>query len=82
MPVKSYLVFPKDGQKEPLTVELNDLDWCEATPAENKDVLVLVTDTANEKEEENCLNQLNNIQSIKHYTLVSGFEENQNNSPL
>lgn len=76
MPVKSYLVFPKDGEKAKLSARLSDFDWCEVVPAANKDVLVLVTDTTDEKEEEKCLNLLGEIQEIKHYTLVSGFEEN------
>ncbi|MEO9806017.1 MAG: hypothetical protein ABJF04_22350 [Reichenbachiella sp.] len=80
MPVKSYLVFPKEGEKNNLVDKLNQLDWCEVLPAQNKDVLVLVTDTLDESDEDNCLNQLNEIQEIKHYTLVSGFEENENHT--
>lgn len=79
MPVKSYLVFPKNGEKARLAARLQEFAWCEVMPAANKEVLVLVTDTADEKEEEKCLNELSEIQEIKHYTLVSGFEENENN---
>jgi len=76
MPVKSYLVFPNEGKKDNLVDQLRQFDWCEVMPAENKDLLVLVTDTSDENEEEKCLSQLNELNTIKHYTLVSGFEEN------
>jgi len=76
MPVKSYLVFPHIGKKKALSDILVDMSWCEILPAENEELIVLVTDTENEKEEEKCLNSLNAIPELDHYTLVSGFEEN------
>lgn len=78
MPIKSYLVFPHAGKKEGLVEILNQLDWCEVLPAENKDLLVLVTDTANDQEEEVCMSKISEIPELEHYTLVSGFEEKDN----
>ena len=40
------------GKKEELMKALISLNQCEVVPAENQDVLALVTDTPNEKEEE------------------------------
>lgn len=77
MPVKSYLVFPHKGQKNKLSDELSRLSWCEVMPAENKDLLVLVTDTKDEQEEEKCISRINEIPDLEHYTLVSGFEESK-----
>lgn len=78
MPIKSYLVFPHKGKKEGLTATLNQLTWCEVLPAKNKELLVLVTDTKNEQDEDNCLARINAIPELEHYTLVSGFNESDN----
>ena len=48
MPVFSYLAHPKRGAKEQLLKDLASLDYCETTPAENEEVLILVTDTPGE----------------------------------
>ncbi|MEO9967134.1 MAG: hypothetical protein ABJF11_15145 [Reichenbachiella sp.] len=74
MPIKSYLVFPHAGEKSKLTEKLSELKWCEVMPAENKELLVLVTDTTDEADEENCLKKINALTELEHYTLVSGFE--------
>ncbi|MDH5475175.1 MAG: hypothetical protein OEX22_05740 [Cyclobacteriaceae bacterium] len=79
MPIKSYLVFPHVGKKEILIETLGDLNWCEILPSENKELIVLVTDTKNENEEEKCFKIINTIPALDHLTLVSGFEENANN---
>ncbi|MDN5202305.1 hypothetical protein QQ008_13045 [Fulvivirgaceae bacterium BMA10] len=75
MPIKSYIAFPAKGQRSVLSKELNKLPWCEAIPAENKDVLVLVTDTKDQKEEDLFQEKLNKIKSLDHLTLVSGFND-------
>lgn len=77
MPVKSYLVFPHEGQKECLSEKLCALSWCEVMPAENEDLLVMVTDTKSERDEEDCIAKINEIEELEHYTLVSGFEESK-----
>jgi hypothetical protein len=48
MPVFSYLAYPVAGAKEALLSELAALDYCEATPADNQEILILVTDTPDE----------------------------------
>ena len=78
MPVKSYIVFPHEGKKQELSKALSKLRWCEVLPAENEQLLVMVTDTSSDKEEEECLTQIQQIAELDHYTLVSGFEEQSN----
>ena len=51
MPVFSYLAYPKRGAKKQLFKDLATLDYCEATPAENEEILILVTDTPDEDQE-------------------------------
>ena len=51
MPVFSYLAYPVPGAKKELLNDLAALDYCEATPADNQDILVLLTDTPDENKE-------------------------------
>ena len=66
------------GKKEELVKALTDLNQCEVVPAENQDVLALVTDTPNEKEEEILKEKIEAINSLKLLSLVSGFNTPQN----
>lgn len=78
MPIKSYLAFPFDDQKELLKTELEKFDECQAIEAENKDLLVVITETSDEKEDEVLLSKIRNIEFLKHISLVSGFQDTEN----
>jgi len=78
MPIKSYIAHAMKGKKEELMKALTDLNQCEVVPAENQDVLALVTDTPNEKEEEILKEKIEAINSLKLLSLVSGFNTPQN----
>jgi hypothetical protein len=58
MPVFSYLAYPEQGAKEKLLKDLLALDYCEVTPAENKDILILLTDTPDDDKEKQLQKQL------------------------
>ncbi|WP_103866481.1 hypothetical protein [Aquimarina sp. I32.4] len=73
MPIKSYLVHPHRGRKKELIKALSVIDQCQIVPAENKDLIVLVTDTETGKEEENLKEKLEAIESLKLLAMVSGF---------
>ncbi|MDH5588518.1 MAG: hypothetical protein OEZ65_00585 [Gemmatimonadota bacterium] len=45
MPLCSYVVIPRFGQKEKLGAALSSMEGCEVLPAANADLLLLVTDT-------------------------------------
>ncbi|UTW63918.1 hypothetical protein KFE98_07210 [bacterium SCSIO 12741] len=75
MPVKSYLAIPAAGGKDKLLQELNNMKECDASPADNKDVVVLLTETENETEEKALQQKLEEMDSIKLLTLVSAFSE-------
>ncbi len=77
MPVKSYLAQAFEGKKEALVQTLSGLPSCEYYPAENEDLVVLVTDTSDEAEEKILQDILNEIPELKHLSLVSGFMSNQ-----
>lgn len=79
MPIKSYLAHPHIGQKEALIQGLSALKNCEVIPAENKDVLVVVTETKDETEDKNLKEKIETIASLKLLALVSGFNTPKNN---
>lgn len=74
MPIKSYILHFEEGKKDILLAELHNLENCEVIPAQNHDVVVLVTDTSTEELDNNLYNQLLEIQGLKHLSLVSGFD--------
>ena len=67
MPVFSYLAYPKQGSKQDLLNDLSAIDYCEATPADNQNILILITDTPDEETEkalQKKLKQLNSLESL------------------
>lgn len=73
MPIKSYLAHPYQGKKSDLIKDISRLTQCEVIPAENKDILVIVTETDTKAEEEDLQQQLEKIPSLKLLAMVSGF---------
>ncbi len=67
MPVFSYLAYPEENKKKQLINELNSLEYCDVSPADNKDVIILITD-APDAETDKALQQtiqaLDSLQSI------------------
>lgn len=78
MPVTSYLVHPHPNQKDDLIKALGTFSQCEIVPAENEDVVVLVTDTPNKVEDEKLVKQLESIKSLKFLAMVSAFNTPEN----
>ena len=82
VPVFSYLAYPEQGAKEQLLKDLAALDYCEVTPAENEEILILVTDTPDEeKEKELQKHQLNlllkhQVKYLSKEVLILELEEN------
>ncbi len=72
MPVFSYLAYPKRGAKEQLLKDLAALDYCEATPADNQEILILVTDTPDETEEKALHNKLKRLKSLESLGMTFG----------
>lgn len=67
MPVFSYLAYPKLGAKQDLLNDLTALEHCEVTPADNQNILILITDTPDEETEkalQKKLKQLNSLESL------------------
>ncbi|MEI6865400.1 hypothetical protein [Flavicella sp.] len=73
MPIKSYLAHPQEGKKSELMQTLTSLNYCNVISAENKDLLILITDTESNSQEDDLQEKLNKIKNIKLLALVSGF---------
>ena len=70
MPISSYLAWPNNQRKSILISKLNKFSQCEAVASTNEEVVILITDTKNEQEEEKLQEQLRNIDSLGNLTLV------------
>lgn len=77
MPIFSYLAIPTRGSTKKLYTELSALEFCQVIPAENQDVLVLVTDTPDDASEKHLQKALKNLQSLQSLSLTFGYDENE-----
>ena len=72
MPVFSYLAYPKQGAKAQLVKDLSALDYCEVTPADNEEILILVTDTPDDDQEKALKNKLKKLNSLESLGMTFG----------
>lgn len=79
MPIKSYLAHPHDSRKDELIKAISEIDQCEVVPAQNKDILVVITETEDKREEEILKEKLDAISSLKLLAMVSGFNTPKTN---
>ena len=75
MPVFSYLAYPVPGAKEELLDDLAALDYCEATPADNQEILILVTDTPDENKEKELQIKLKKLKSLESLGMTFGHTD-------
>ena len=75
MPVFSYLAYPIPGAKQQLINDLAALDYCEVTPADNEEILILVTDTPDENREQELQKKLKQIKSLKSLGMTFGHTD-------
>jgi nitrate reductase NapAB chaperone NapD len=73
MAICSYLVIPREGAGAALAQRLAALPGCDVARAENRDVLVLVTDTAGPEEEATLRGRIAALPEV--HTLVLTFGE-------
>ena len=75
MPVFSYLAYPVRGAKEELLNDLAALDHCEVMPAENEEVLILVTDTPDEEKEKALQKNLRKLKALQSLGMTFGHTD-------
>ncbi len=72
MPVFSYLAYPEQGAKEQLLKDLSELRYCEITPAQNEELLILLTDTPDEDSEQQLQKKLKALDSLQSLGMTFG----------
>lgn len=77
MPIFSYIAIPHRGAKEQLCEELIALEYCQVVPADNQEVVVLMTDTPDEREEKVLQQSLKNVVSLQSLSLAFGYDEKE-----
>jgi nitrate reductase NapAB chaperone NapD len=70
MPIVSYLAYSNLGQRQALARRLGALSECSVFPAENQDVVVLITDTPDAKSEEKLRQRLRKIEELACLAMV------------
>jgi nitrate reductase NapAB chaperone NapD len=75
MPVFSYVAYPVQGAKEELLNDLAALDHCEVMPAENEEILILVTDTPDEEKEKELQKKLKDLKSLQSLGMTFGHTD-------
>lgn len=77
MPVFSYLAIPVRGATDTLRTELSSMPCCDVISAENRDVLVLVTDTPDEETEKELQAALKSLSSLQSLSMTFGHNDEQ-----
>ena len=75
MPVLSYIAIPASGAKNDLLQSLNAIQFCEAFPADNQDILILVTDTPNDKTEKELQAQFKDMENLQSLSMTFGYND-------
>lgn len=75
MPVFSYLAIPTEGEKETLCAALEATDYCEVIPAENQDVIVLITDTPDKETDIRLQAQLKQLSCLQSLSMTYGHAD-------
>ena len=75
MPIFSYLALPKEGARDLLCAELSNLEFCQVIPADNKEIVVLVTDTPDDENERSLQKKLKGLDSLQSLSLAFGYDE-------
>jgi nitrate reductase NapAB chaperone NapD len=77
MPVCSYVVIPEPGATQAVQERLASLPGCETVRAENREVILLVTDTAGAEQEEQLRRQVQATPGILTVVLAFGDLEDE-----
>jgi len=75
MIIKSYLAYPVEGCFAKLAQELRSIAACEVTSATNHKLLIVVTESSDDRAERALTAQIEALASLQSLTLVSGYNE-------
>ncbi len=77
MPIKSYIAWPVPGKVADLQSALLNIPGCEVLTADNRELLLLVTDTPGEPEEITLTARLEQLDTLQCLSLVAGVDEKE-----
>ena len=72
MPICSYLLTPRQGKLNVVMEALTHLPEVEVYPAEDRELLVIVTETVSQEQEDNLNERMNAIDGIDCLALSFG----------
>lgn len=72
MPICSYLVIPVEGRREALLETLRSMDGCDVVPAENRHVLLLVTDTPTPEADQELRARIEALDGVESLLMTFG----------
>lgn len=73
MPIKSYIAHIVPGSVPQLAERIAALPGCSVVPAENRDAVVVITDTSGEEAETELRSRLEQMEGLITLTLVAAF---------
>lgn len=77
MPILSFLALPHKGGMEALCADLSAMEYCEIIPSDNHEVVVLVTETPDEKTEKTLQENLKKLPSLQSLSMTYGHNAEQ-----
>jgi nitrate reductase NapAB chaperone NapD len=72
MPIRSYVVLPEAGARDAVAKRLKSIPACDALPAENRDLVLLVTDTETGDEDEALFETVRQVVGVRSLVLTFG----------
>ncbi len=78
MPIFSYLAIAEPGEFDQLCADLKSMNHCEVILPDNKDIVVLVTDTPDEKTEKNLQKEFKALKSLQSLSMTFGHVDEIN----
>lgn len=75
VPIFSFLAYPEKNMKDQLINDLSHMEYCEVKPSDNKDVLILLTDTPDEEINKNLMNAIKELKSLQSLSMTFGHTD-------
>ena len=75
MPIFSFIAYTENNMKDQLIKDLSLMQYCEVKPSDNKDVLILLTDTPDEEANKDLINQIKELSSLQSLSMTFGHTD-------
>jgi|SaaInlStandDraft_1057018.scaffolds.fasta_scaffold11651_3 nitrate reductase NapAB chaperone NapD len=72
MPICGYLITPSPGKKDAVQKSLSSFPEAEVYPAENQNMLIMVTETDSKEQDQELEHQLKSVENIDCLALTFG----------